>query len=166
MQKQSESPKQPTLCCPASTEGSVALVDTNNTLETRNTVKEEDSLYHKHTTMSKAMSDFIDEVVKLFESAYEDAPPPIQTIELHHIPSQKALINPQALKQIMEHFVGHVAAETILQPYALFDSKQCYTRNLVFENRYFTLLVLCWSPGQARFATFSCFLQIYQFYCS
>lgn len=44
-------------------------------------------------------------------------------------------------KQInLEHF----------EPYAMFDSKKDYTRNLIFESNEFSLILLCWNPNRGR----------------
>jgi len=49
---------------------------------------------------------------------------------------------------VHEYLKGNPVDERSLQPY-LFFSKHRYTRNLIFKNRLFELLALCWDVGQS-----------------
>ncbi len=115
--------------------------------------KEAASLFHKYNSMGKTMSDFIDKLVELFETTYNSSLPPLQiTDNGKQINFNGIVLDHQILKELMEQFVQQDNIEKIIELYCLFDDRQCYTRNLVFENRFFTLIVLCWNPNQSRFA--------------
>jgi hypothetical protein len=62
------------------------------------------------------------------------------------------VVDEKQIMQLFEEFCCGEEAfhlEDLLQ-YCYFDSESSYTRNLVFENEHFSLLVLVWTPESAR----------------
>ena len=55
-----------------------------------------------------------------------------------------SVINPARMQDILNRLV--VTAEEV-QPHALFSEKR-YARNLVYKNREFEIMIMCWKAGQ------------------
>ncbi len=56
-----------------------------------------------------------------------------------------SVINPARMQDILNRLV--VTAEEV-QPHALFSEKR-YARNLVYKNREFEIMIMCWKAGPA-----------------
>jgi cysteine dioxygenase len=52
------------------------------------------------------------------------------------------------LENVQDYIVRHAVDPDSLNKY-LFFSKGCYTRNLIFKNRVFECMAICWEIGQA-----------------
>jgi cysteine dioxygenase len=58
--------------------------------------------------------------------------------------SDCSVITPARMQDILNRLV--VTAEEI-QPHALFSEKR-YARNLVYKDRHFEIMIMCWNAGQ------------------
>jgi cysteine dioxygenase len=58
--------------------------------------------------------------------------------------SDCSVITPARMQDILNRLV--VTAEEI-QPHALFSKKR-YARNLIYKDRHFEIMVMCWNAGQ------------------
>lgn len=58
--------------------------------------------------------------------------------------SDYSVINPAKMQDLLDRLV--VAAEDV-QPHSLFSKKR-YARNLVYKDRQFEIMIMCWNAGQ------------------
>ncbi|EFC42323.1 cysteine dioxygenase, type I [Naegleria gruberi] len=56
-------------------------------------------------------------------------------------------VNPEHVKQIFRKYLDKIDLSD-LEAYCLADTRATYTRNLIFKNPYFSLIVLAWNPQQ------------------
>lgn len=103
--------------------------------------KIESQTHRAQTKASCHLQSLVNQLEREFENAEEKCP----STNPYDI---KDYVNQERVVSLMGQFPLLNADKTEYSPYTWFCEKDVkpYTRNMVFRNKYFTILVLCWNP--------------------